>query len=270
MDIQSKKGGNDVELTARITEVQRFSVHDGPGIRTTVFFKGCPLRCAWCHNPECISGEEQELFYPEKCIGCGKCAEGCFSGARVRCGEQIGLSALLARITADRPYYGEAGGVTFSGGEPLMQAEFLCEILQACRAEGIRTAVESSMIYWDRSVFDRVDYLMVDIKVFDPVRHRQYTGVENGQILEHLRRADEVGMPICIRTPIVPGVNDTAEEIAAIAAFVRSLRHAVAYELLPYHPLGLVKARALGRPQTEFCVPTQEKMEELRRYADIR
>ena len=120
-----------------ITEVQRFSVHDGPGIRTTVFFKGCPLRCAWCHNPECISPSPEELFYPEKCIGCGKCREGCFAGARVPCGRRIGQAELMRLILADRPYYGQDGGVTFSGGEPLLQADFLpCQ--RKCITEGTR------------------------------------------------------------------------------------------------------------------------------------
>ena len=252
-----------------ITEVQRFSVHDGPGIRTTVFFKGCPLRCAWCHNPECISPSPEELFYPEKCIGCGKCREGCFAGARVPCGRRIGQAELMRLILADRPYYGQDGGVTFSGGEPLLQADFLLPVLRECRAAGISAALESSLYLWREDILRETDFLMADLKLWDSDRHRQYTGVGNEEILKNLRRADEIGMPMRIRTPIIPGVNDTKEEISAIAAFVRTLRHAVGYELLPYHPLGLVKARALGRPQPEFSIPTKEHMEELKRYADL-
>lgn len=252
-----------------ITEVQRFSVHDGPGIRTTVFFKGCPLRCAWCHNPECISPSPEELFYPEKCIGCGKCLEGCFAGARVPCGRRIGQAELMRLILADRPYYGQDGGVTFSGGEPLLQADFLLPVLRDCRAAGISAALESSLYLWREDILREADFLMADLKLWDSDRHRQYTGVGNEEILKNLRRADEIGMSMRIRTPIIPGVNDTKEEISAIAAFVRTLRHAVGYELLPYHPLGLVKARALGRPQPEFSIPTKEHMEELKRYADL-
>ena len=252
-----------------ITEIQRFSVHDGPGIRTTVFFKGCPLRCAWCHNPECISPMPEELFYPEKCIGCGKCREGCFAGARVPCGRQIGRAELMQRILDDRPYYGQDGGVTFSGGEPLLQADFLLPVLQDCRAAGVSVALESSLYLWREDVLHKTDFLMADLKLWDSDRHRQYTGVGNEEILKNFRRADEIGMPILVRTPVIPGVNDTKEEISAIAAFVRTLRHAVGYELLPYHPLGLVKARALGQTPTEFPIPTKEHMEELKRYADL-
>lgn len=252
-----------------ITEVQRFSVHDGPGIRTTVFFKGCPLRCAWCHNPECISPAPEELFYPEKCIGCGKCREGCFAGARVPCGRRIGQSELMRLILADRPYYGQDGGVTFSGGEPLLQADFLLPVLRDCHAAGISVALESSLYLWREDILRETDFLMTDLKLWDSDRHRQYTGVGNEEILKNLRRADEIGMPMLIRTPVIPGVNDTKAEISDIVAFVRTLRHAVGYELLPYHPLGLVKARALGRPQPEFPIPTKEHMEELKRYADL-
>ena len=116
-----------------IADIRRASFHDGAGIRTTVFFKGCPLRCAWCHNPECISTEPQELFYRERCIGCGCCAEGCFSGARVICGKKMRAEEVLREILLDRPYYDENGGVTFTGGEPLMQADFLKECIALCQ-----------------------------------------------------------------------------------------------------------------------------------------
>lgn len=167
-----------------ITEVQRFSVHDGPGIRTTVFFKGCPLRCAWCHNPECISPQPEELFYPEKCIGCGKCREGCFAGARVPCGRQIGQAELMRLILADRPYYGQDGGVTFSGGEPLLQADFLLPVLRDCRAAGISVALETSLYLWREDILREADFLMADLKLWDSDRHRQYTGVGNEEILK--------------------------------------------------------------------------------------
>ncbi len=252
-----------------ISEIQRFSVHDGPGIRTTVFFKGCPLSCRWCHNPECISTEPEYMLYPEKCIGCGRCSEGCFAGARVLCGKQYSVEELMREILRDRSYYGEGGGVTFSGGEPLMQSEFLSEAIKACRKEGIHVAIETSMLLWNDEVFGNVDYIMADFKIFDSGKHREYTGVPNEKIRENIKRADSLGVPIVVRTPVMVGVNDTAEEISAIRDEIKTLGNIVKYELLPYHSLGLSKYAAIGRESAEFITPTNEEMERLREYADL-
>lgn len=252
-----------------ISEIQRFSVHDGPGIRTTVFLKGCPLRCTWCHNPECISFEKQELFYPEKCLGCGKCAEGCYSGARVTCGREMTAEEVLGEILRDRSYYGKNGGVTISGGEPLAHPQFVRSLLSLCAEHGIGRAVETSLYRFDEDVLSRLDILMTDIKLWDSDAHRKYTGIGNEQILENLKRADKLGIPIIVRTPVVPSVNDTVENIKQTAAFLRTLKHVTKYELLPYHPWGLSKAQALGMEMTAFEVPTKEHMEELRVYADL-
>lgn len=254
---------------ALVTELQRFSIHDGPGIRTTVFLKGCPLRCKWCHNPECISFEAETMLYPEHCIHCGKCAEGCYSGARVVCGRLMSTDDVLAEILEDRAYYGDSGGVTISGGEPLAHREFTLELLKKCRAAGIGTAIESSMYRFDGEILSFVDILMADIKIFDSSLHEKYTGLPNTEILKSIARADGLGIPIIIRTPVITGVNDTAENISDTARFLRTLKNVRKYELLPYHPLGIAKARALGREAYEFAVPTQKKMEELRTYADL-
>ena len=227
-----------------IHSIESMGLVDGPGIRTVVFFQGCRLRCRYCHNPDTWtmrSGKEQ-IFTPEQ---------------------------LVNKLLRFKPYFGDNGGVTFSGGEPLLQADFLLPVLRDCHAAGISVALESSLYLWREDILRETDFLMADLKLWDSDRHRQYTGVGNEEILKNLRRADEIGMPMRIRTPIIPGVNDTKAEISAIAAFVRTLLHAVRYELLPYHPLGLVKARALGRPQPEFPIPTKEHMEELKRYADL-
>lgn len=254
---------------ALITEIERYSIHDGPGIRTVVFLKGCPLRCAWCHNPECISFETQELYYPEKCIGCGKCAEGCYSGARVVCGSLMSTDEVLEEVLRDRLYYGDDGGVTVSGGEPLARRDFTLELLRACRAEGIGTAMESSMYRYDAEILSELDVLMTDIKIFDCDTHKKYTGIGNTEILENIKAADSAGIRMIIRTPVMAGVNDSLENIRATAAFVRGLRNAVKYELLPYHPLGLSKATALGAEMQRFEAPSKERMEELKKYADI-
>lgn len=254
---------------ALVTEIQRFSIHDGPGIRTTVFLKGCPLRCAWCHNPECISFEIQEMRYPDKCIGCGRCAEGCYSGARVSCGRLMSTDEVLAEVLRDSVYYGKDGGVTVSGGEPLAHREFTLELLRACRENGIGAAMESSMYRFDQEILSELDVLMTDIKVFDNSTHIKYTGIPNVEILENIRKADEMGIPMIVRTPVVVGINDSTENIRLTADFLRTLKNVLKYELLPYHPLGAQKARALGIEYAEFDVPSKKHMEELSVYADL-
>jgi len=257
------------KLTALITEIERFSVHDGPGIRTTVFLKGCPLHCAWCHNPECISFSPQMLSYPEKCIGCGKCDEGCYAGARVLCGKEMTVEEILSEILADKPYYGEQGGVTISGGEPLAHREFTMALIEACHKEGIHVGVESSLYRFDAELLGSLDLIMADLKIFDDEQHRKYVGIGNEDIKKNLCRANALGIPMIIRTPIIPGVNDTAENVSATAEFLRTLKNVTAYELLPYHPLGISKAAALGIEMQEFAVPTAKQMEELKKYAHL-
>ena len=257
------------QLTALITEIERFSVHDGPGIRTTVFLKGCPLHCVWCHNPECISFEPQMLRYPEKCIGCGKCDEGCYAGARVLCGKQMTVEDVMSEILADKPYYGEQGGVTISGGEPLAHREFTMALIDACHRESIHVGVESSLYRFDEELLSSLDLIMADLKIFDNEKHKKYVGIGNEGIKQNLRRADALGIPMIIRTPIVPGINDTVDNVSSTAAFLRTLKNVTAYELLPYHPLGISKAAALGIEMQEFTVPTAKQMEELKKYAHL-
>lgn len=236
-------------LFGRIADIERSSYADGPGMRTVVFFKGCPLHCAWCHNPECISPEIETMFYPEKCIGCGRCAEGCYSGARVVCGKDYTQDALMRELLYDRSYFGEKGGVTFSGGEPLMQREFLREMITLCEKENVRSAVETSLVYFDEDIFSRLQVVMADLKAWDSGVHKQYTGVGNEGIIENFKRLDSLGVPIIVRTPIIPGVEQGTEEIERFAA---SLKNAVKYEKLPYHSLGVGKSHALGREQRDF------------------
>lgn len=252
-----------------ISNLQRFSLDDGPGIRTTVFFKGCPLRCAWCHNPECISPKPQTMFYPDRCIHCGMCDQGCYSGARVTCGREMTADDIFAQILLDAPVYGDTGGVTFSGGEPMLHPEILLELADRCHSVGIATAAETSLYLFPEEVFRKLDYVMADFKIWDEDAHKRYTGVSNRPIRDHFRKLDALGVPFLVRTPVIPGVNDTHEEIFAIRDFVASLRHAVDYELLPYHPLGLSKQAALSITQTRFEIPTKEHMEELRQDADL-
>lgn len=252
--------------TAIIADIQRSSVHDGPGFRTTVFFKGCQLKCAWCHNPETISFAPQILHYPEKCIGCGHCAEGCFSGAKVVCGREMTLEDVFREIELDKPYYGAEGGVTLSGGEPLCQAAFARTLVDKCAAEGINCAMESNLYAgWNvaEPIVSRLSLLMSDMKIWNEQKHKRWTGVSNRRIRENLSRTAETNVPLVLRTPVIPGVNDTPDEIASIAYFAASLTNLKYYELLSYHPLGLSKANALGLEMTEFEKPTRTLMKEL-------
>lgn len=252
---------------AVIFDIERCGLHDGPGIRTVVFFKGCPLRCRWCHNPESWEMAPQILHYPEKCISCGGCAEGCYTGARSVCGAEMTVEDVLKPILADKPYYGAEGGVTLTGGEPQLQADFALALTEACAQHGIGVAIETSMVTYRPDLLAQMRLIMVDIKLWDDARHREYTGVGNAAILENIRRADTLGVPILVRTPIIPTVNDTVEEVAAIRDFVKTLKNAVGYELLPYHPFGLDKARGMGLAMPRYPEPTKEQMETLKTYA---
>ena len=254
---------------AIIFDIERSGLHDGPGIRTVVFFKGCPLRCRWCHNPESWDAAPQILHYPDKCISCGGCAEGCYTGARSVCGKEMTVEEVMEPIVADKPYYGTDGGVTLTGGEPQMQADFALALTEACREQGIGVAIETSMAIYRPDLLSQMSRIMVDIKLWDDARHREYTGVSNAAILENLRKADTLGVPILVRTPVIPTVNDTAEEITAIRDFVKTLKNAVGYELLPYHPFGLDKAAAMGLTMPRFAEPTKEHMEMLKTYAKL-
>ena len=242
-----------------VTDIQRSSVHDGPGLRTTVFFKGCPLKCRWCHNPECISFE--------KCIGCGMCDKGCFSGARVFCGKEMTPKEILKEILLDKPYYASDGGVTFSGGEPFAQREVLEETIDLAKENGINCAVETSLVYFDERIFSKLDLVMADLKIWDDGLHKKYTGVSNKVIIENFKKLNSLGVPIIARTPIVP---ETEQGIPQISAFLKGLENVKQYELLPFHPLGETKRKALGLEKTEFSVPSKEYMKELDKYVFVR
>jgi len=273
--------------------LMRFAVNDGPGIRTTVFLKGCPLSCLWCHNPESQMPTPEVMFAPERCIGCaecvrtcpnaalhwdegkpvretercqlcGECCEECVAEARKRVGYRTTVPELLRQVLRDRIIFEESGGgVTFSGGEPLMQAEFLCAMLAACRCEGIHTAVDTCG-YAPAETFSRVskqaDLLLFDLKLMNSYRHRQYTGVGNRLIVENLRSAAGMKRSLIVRIPIVPGVNDDQENASATMSFLESagVRN---IDLLAYHETGEGKYRRLAaEDQQKFTPPTDMQM----------
>ena len=270
-------------LKANIFDIQRNSFVDGPGIRTTVFFKGCNLHCQWCHNPESQSFKKQMLFYKDKCTGCGKCREVCpshlvkcnFCGkckiycpsnARKICGKEYTSDEVLAEVIKDKAFYDNSnGGVTFSGGECMLQIEFLTEILKLCKENGIHTAVDTAgNVPW--GYFERIlpftDLFLYDIKVFSNEKHEKYTGVSNELILNNLKFLFESGAKIWIRIPIIPTVNDSGDEMKKIKDFLSPYKPQK-IELLPYHRMGENKYSALNMPVTKFDVPNDELMKKL-------
>ncbi len=250
-----------------ISDIEMASSHDGFGTRTVVFFKGCPLSCRWCHNPECINKTPETLFYPEKCIHCGKCEDRCFAGARVTCGKKMSANEILTEILRDKPDYGKLGGVTFSVGEPLYQKDFLNTLVDLCLKNDIGCAAETSLIYFDEEIFKKLNFVMADFKIWDSALHKGFTGSGNEIIKENFIKLNKLCIPIIARTPVIPEIN---QEIGKISAFLNRLENVIQYELLPYHPLGNEKRRALLRETDGFSVPKKELMKELNKYAYVR
>lgn len=240
-------------MTGRIFNIQRYSIHDGPGIRTIVFFKGCAMRCAWCCNPESQRYEIEPLKEGdrEKIIG-----------------RDVTVSDIMPEILADLPYYRRSGGgVTLSGGEVLCQADFAAELLRECRRAGLHTAIESaaSLPYENiEKLLPYLDLYLMDIKHMDSEKHKEYTGKPNELILENAERVSKSGVELIIRTPVVPTFNDSDEDIRRISRFAKSIG-AKAHHLLPYHRLGSDKYRGLGRNYSlkEILPPSRERMERL-------
>jgi len=273
--------------TGIIFDIERFAIHDGPGIRTVVFFKGCTLRCKWCQNPEGISPKPELLYREGLCIGCGKCAAcrhdvHAFSDAEHRvehyrcavCGtcavacptQALAISGrastaeeALKIVLRDRIYYSlSAGGLTLSGGEPLIQPHFARALLEAAKAEGLHTAVETAgSVPWSafEAVADSVDLFLYDLKDTDRSRHKLNTGGDLQTILGNLRRLDSLGKGTWLRCPIIPGVNDTPEHRKKVAEIRNSLSHCEKLEMIPYHRLGHAKWLALGLEPEVFGNP---------------
>ena len=276
---------------AKIFDIKHFSVHDGPGIRTTVFFKGCPLRCLWCHNPESLSALTQLAFSEQKCTLCGRCAAVCPSGVHILAdgshtlnkasctfcgacesvcpvgaltvyGREASLDDILREALEDSDFYGSQGGVTLSGGECLLQADACRELLRALKEEGIHTAVDTSG-YVPREAIDKVapytDIFLYDLKAYDEEVHIRCTGRPNGLILDNLRYLDTLGKKVEIRIPYVPTAN--GDQMDKIAAFIRTLHNITAVRVLAYHNFAISKYDALGMENTSpEGLPTDAQM----------
>ena len=287
-------------MDALITDVQRFCMHDGPGIRTTVFFKGCPLHCAWCHNPETQSGRPQILFTPSSCIrcgtcvnvcptfsqrtipvrtfdraecvSCGTCAMNCPTGALSVSGRRVPIGTLLGQIRKDLAFYGDDGGLTVSGGEPTAQMPALLSLLEEAKNAGISTCLETCGVFPKEQIgaLCRVtDLFLYDLKDTDEARLSENTGASLSRILSNLRAIDETGGKTVLRCILIPGVNLNDAHRKEIARIYQSLKHCLYAELLPYHPFGTSKAERIGqKKQPVFGIPDKETVlrfaEELR------
>jgi pyruvate formate lyase activating enzyme len=285
-------------MTTGLTfNVQQFSTEDGPGIRTTVFMKGCPLHCAWCHNPEGISPRPDLMWYDVRCIGtqeclrvcsenalaltsqgmqidrahctvCGKCSNACPAVALEIVGKEQTPDELITLLLKDRAFYETSGGgITFSGGEPMQQFDFLCDVLRRCRDAGLHTALDTcGAVAWERfsHVLPMVDLVLLDLKMMDAVRHHAATGVSNDLILENACRIADAGKPMWIRTPIIPGFTDDRANIEALALFIRKALPTVErWDLLAYTNLGRPKYHRLDLPSvlTDAPLLTHDEME---------
>ena len=270
-------------MIGSIFDIHRGSLVDGPGIRTTVFFKGCNLRCEWCHNPESHIMSAQLLFSDEKCISCGKCAQICPNhlencdkcgkceifcpvDARKIYGKSLCIDEVLEEIMLDACYYSTNGGMTASGGECMLQIDFLEELLKKCTANGIHTAVDTAgnvpFEYFER-ILPYTNLFIYDLKIMDNALHRQYTKVENSLILDNLKKLLALNVNICVRIPVINGVNDTEKNFLAIKAFFDIYGYPQSVELLPYHSMGKHKYHELGLKCPDFAAPSSETLEHL-------
>jgi pyruvate formate lyase activating enzyme len=285
-------------ITGVVFDIRRFSIHDGPGLRTTVFFKGCPLRCSWCHNPEGQARKPERFFWDDRCLRCqvcistckqgaislvgdhittddekcilsGDCVEVCYAEARQIAGSEMTITQVMSEVERDVAFYDQShGGVTISGGEPLMQPDYLLALLLACRESEINTTLDTcGFASWEtiNRIRPHVDLFLYDLKFIDRALHKKYTGASNIRILENLQRLSKHGHNIILRMPIVPGINADAENVHAVAGFAAALPSLNRIDILPYHRAALSKYERLHRTYkfAELLPPSEEGMAEV-------
>ena len=269
-------------MTGLVFDIVHSSFVDGPGVRTTVFFKGCNLACRWCHNPESQKATPEILYYKnickgcgacrcekERCDHCGHCTLVCPTGAKKLAGTVMTPEEVLKEVLLDAPFYSDDGGVTFSGGECMLQKDFLLACLQLCKKNGISTAVDTAgNVPWDvfQSVMPYTDLFLYDVKIMDNTLHQHYTGSGNALILKNLGKLLDSGARVYLCVPVIPGVNDSKENFLALKTLLNCHTSPEKTELLPYHAMGETKYAALGKTCEKFTVPEKDKLEALRQY----
>jgi glycyl-radical enzyme activating protein len=276
-------------MTGIVFDIQRFSLHDGPGIRTTVFLKGCPLQCLWCHNPESMALRPQLSYNQERCVSCpacvealrhgihglqsstlaidlddtGACVDACPHGAFSVIGRRMTVEEVIAEVRRDEPYFKKSGGgLTISGGEPLAQFEFTVALLQSAKQGGLNVCLDTSGAVSRKKISEvarLVDLFLYDYKATDPVVHREVTGASNYLVVGNLDYLYRTGARIHLRCPMIPGINDSPDHLAAIAQLERTYPGLVAIELMPYHDLGREKAMRIGQSFPLADLPSANK-----------
>ena len=287
----------ETEMQGLVFDLKKFAIHDGPGIRTTVFLKGCPLNCVWCHNPESIDRNPEIFFAPEKCIGCrecvqncpqhahsiyenqhiyardlctvcGKCTQTCYSGALEIVGRSRTVTQVMDEVLRDRAFYETSGGgFTISGGEPMFQFDFTQALLKAAKLQQLHTCLDTSgfaPLWQYEQLLDFVDIFLYDIKETDAEQHLEWVGVPNTPILKNLVHIDQAGKKIILRCPIVPELNDRDDHFEKIAEIANQLKNLIRVDVLPYHPLGESKKIRLGKVGTlpPGTFPAEETVEQ--------
>ena len=273
-----------MEQKGLVFGIQHFSIHDGEGIRSNVFLKGCPLRCLWCHNPEGLSAQIGIQYIQNKCRGCGRCgyifknmhdlyiktesqkqayAAQCVYGALEPVGKWMTVTEVIDDVMKDLRFFKESdGGITVSGGEPMLQHEFTLALLKEAKKRGIQTAMETSgfaSLKQYKQVLPYVDEFLWDYKETDEIKHKEFTGVSNQRILENLDALYKDGANIILRCPIIPGLNDTEEHFRGIAKRSRQMKNLKGVELMPYHKFGVAKDARIGRmEQKEYEIPSKD------------
>ena len=285
----------NINVTLKVTEIQRFCMHDGPGVRTTVFLKGCPLRCAWCHNPETQNAKSELLFYESKCVFCNSCLSACAFSAHMinedhkidrkkcmscfscvkdcptlaleKCGNDMSIEEILSIVEKDRMFYASTGGITLSGGEPFAQGKSVLALLKESKVRGLSTAVETCGYADENLLLESapfVDLFLWDIKDTDDNRHKQYTGISHQKILENLNLVNETGAKIRLRCILINGINTDKKHYFALAAIAKKIRNFDGLEILPYHSYGGAKSIFLGLSDNGNAewIPSSEQVQE--------
>lgn len=290
------------EVKGYVSDIQRFSVHDGPGIRTIVFLKGCPLRCLWCQNPESINPKPEIRFDEGKCIGClrcveacknnaillrdkklvynreictlcGKCMEACYAGARIIVGKLCDISEAYSEVEKDKVFYkNSGGGITLSGGEPLYQWKFSAALLKKCKRNDINTAIETCGFGpWEnfKEILKYTDFLLYDLKLVNSELHKKYTGQTNELILSNLMNASKLNKIIVIRLPLIPGVSDSPKNLKETVIIAKKV-NAIEIHILPYHEIGVGKYKTVNRHYMlrKTHLPSNKEIEDAKKYVE--